>query len=211
MIKNEIGNRYGRLVVIERRGQTKGRQALWKCVCDCGIEVITQGASLRNGHTSSCGCLQREETSKARKTHGMRFHPAYKVYLQARARCQNPKNKSFKNYGGRGIEFRFKTFEEFWGCLGSTWVEGLSIERGNNEGHYEAGNVKWATTYEQLRNQRSNIWIEFNGKSMVLADWSRELGISKPTLSARYKLFGSDPDKLFSPVNQAMSKARCRK
>ena len=54
---NEIGNKYGRLTVVEDAGTINGR-AVWKCLCDCGNEIVVKGKYLRNGDTKSCGCLQ---------------------------------------------------------------------------------------------------------------------------------------------------------
>lgn len=62
---NEIGNRYGRLLVIEEAGKNKQRHALWKCQCECGNIITVRGADLRNGHTKSCGCYQRDRTAEA--------------------------------------------------------------------------------------------------------------------------------------------------
>ena len=59
-VKNEIGNKYGRLTVIERAGSTSGGIALWKCKCDCGNETVVAGSKLRNGCTVSCGCRMKE-------------------------------------------------------------------------------------------------------------------------------------------------------
>ena len=63
---DEKGNRYGRLIVIERFKNDKHRQAQWLCRCDCGNSVVVRGGHLRSGTTRSCGCFNREQTSKAR-------------------------------------------------------------------------------------------------------------------------------------------------
>lgn len=57
---NEIGNKHGRLVVVEDAGRSRKGRALWRCVCDCGNEIVVSGHVLRNGNTKSCGCLQRD-------------------------------------------------------------------------------------------------------------------------------------------------------
>jgi len=76
------------------------------------------------------------------------------LFWGARNRCSNPRDKAFKYYGARGIEFRFKSFEEFVEALGPWPGPGYSVDRKNNDGHYEPGNVKWSTKSEQMRNRR---------------------------------------------------------
>lgn len=82
--------------------------------------------------------------------------PEYRVFVSAKARCTNPNHPSFKDYGGRGIEFRFTSFVQFFDEVGhrpegksSTGRALYSINRKNNNGHYEPGNVEWATSKEQ--------------------------------------------------------------
>jgi hypothetical protein len=90
-----------------------------------------------------------------RKRHGMSGMPEYRIWKQARARCNSPRNKDYALYGGRGIEFRFDTFRQFFNELGAR-PEGASLDRfPNNDGHYEAGNVRWATWTQQRLNQRT--------------------------------------------------------
>lgn len=61
-VKNEIGNKYGRLTVLERAENDKYGGAQWLCQCECGNTGIFLGTKLRRGHTKSCGCLRREKT-----------------------------------------------------------------------------------------------------------------------------------------------------
>ena len=58
-VKDMLGKRYGKLVVVERAGTSSGHRALWLCQCDCGGTKITSGRSLRRGAVKSCGCLKR--------------------------------------------------------------------------------------------------------------------------------------------------------
>lgn len=86
----------------------------------------------------------------------------YTIYCQAKDRCNNPRNPSYKDYGARGIKFRFRTFAQFFAEVGprpeGTEPSGraaYSIHRIDNDGHYEVGNVKWATRAEQRSNKRN--------------------------------------------------------
>lgn len=82
-----------------------------------------------------------------------------KAYFNAKYRCTNPSCHAFKDYGGRGIEFRFTSFKQFFTELGLR-PNGMSLERINNNGHYEPGNVKWGTHSEQMKNRRK--WKQIN-------------------------------------------------
>ena len=155
-----VGRRYGRLTVLGNGGR-KGRELLWLCVCDCGKEVVVRGDSLRNGRTKSCWCLHNEATGNRSRKHGESTgrkgvgSVEYRRWLAMRDRCRNPRNKHFKDYGGRGISVcnHWDSYENFLADMGRC-PPGHSIDRVNNNGNYEPGNCRWATASEQRRNQR---------------------------------------------------------
>jgi hypothetical protein len=148
------GQVFGRLQVVWPAGIAKD-QVMWLCCCEDGNLAITRAANLYRGETRSCGCLHREAI-RSRMFRGIPSHesPERRIYWAARERCSNPHNKSYKNYGGRGIQFRFTSFADFWDALGPRPDPSLTIERINNDGHYERGNVCWATRLEQRHNRR---------------------------------------------------------
>ncbi len=152
------GLRVGKLLVKEMVGRGKAGQSIWKCVCDCGKETKVYYSHLRgNRPTLSCGCLNTPEArSKAHMRHGMAYTPEWNSFHAAKKRCTNTNAKSYADYGGRGIEFRFKNFEEFYAEVGPRPEPKFdySLERIDNNGHYEKGNVRWATKAQQARNRR---------------------------------------------------------
>jgi hypothetical protein len=154
--KDITGQRFGRLTVVSYQGKSKKRISLWLCDCDCGCTRIVLSSNLRNGHTKSCGCLQREVTSKLKSAtkHGMKGTPEYAAYHNAKRRCNSPASTDYKYWGGRGIEFKFNSFEEFLVKLGTKPSPKHSIDRKDNNGHYEPDNVKWATASQQMKNRR---------------------------------------------------------
>ena len=187
--KQEVGHRYGRLVVISEGESTPTKQARWICQCDCGkVTRAITGQSLREGRVTQCAECSRSE----RVTHGMTHHPAYASYQGAKARCENPNHVSYHRYGGRGIKFLFKSFEEFWGHLEGSYQPGLSIERINNDGHYEVGNVTWATGYEQNRNMSSNVWYEWKGERKIMADWAKHFDLPPQTIAYHFRVKSPD-------------------
>jgi hypothetical protein len=155
---NLVGLKVGLLEVKEMLGRGVAGQSIWRCACECGGETkIYYSHLLGKRPTKSCGCLNTTEArSASHKTHGMSFTPEWTSFHAAKKRCTNPKFKQFADYGGRGIEFRFKSFEEFFAEVGPRPEPkfSYSLERIDNDGHYERGNVRWATKKQQARNRR---------------------------------------------------------
>lgn len=181
------GQRFGRLTVIAKAEDRPTGCSKWLCQCDCGNTSSVGNNALKSGHTKSCGCLCRELASKASKTHGLSGSNTYMTWAGMKARCTNPNNTKYKDYGGRGItvcDRWLNSFENFLEDMGEC-PEGLSLDRQNNNGNYEPENCRWATREEQLNNKRTNRFIEFDGRSQTLAQWSNELGVKRTTISER--------------------------
>jgi|GEM_PF-1591018 len=179
------GDRYGTLTVVKEADRVRKTVRRWEVVCDCGNTTIVAQSHLRDGHTKSCGKCQPRPVK-----HGLRHHPIYNIYYGAKSRCTDKNNTHWKYYGGRGIKFLFSSFEEFAEEVLDSWSEGLAIDRINTNGHYEKGNVRWVTPAEQNANKRSNIWITHEGKTMIAADWAKELGFTTAGFSRRLKQYG---------------------
>ena len=92
-------------------------------------------------------------------THGMSRTKEYRKYIGAKVRCHNSKHPRFKFYGGRGIKFLFPSFVEFFRELGKC-PKGLTLDRIDTNGHYEQGNVRWATQSVQVSNRREYTWAK---------------------------------------------------
>lgn len=202
-LDNLIGQRFGRLTVIERTENKSGRTA-WKCRCDCGNITTVLANNLKRGFSKSCGCLSKELCSK-RGTHRMKDTKVYREWNGIKQRCLNANNPKYKDYGGRGIKvcdewLEFQAFYDYVSKLPHFGEEGYSIDRIDNNGNYEPDNVRWADKNTQARNKRNNRIVEYNGESMTLTEAAEKSHLKLGTLWTRLKR-GDTGEKLFRPVN----------
>lgn len=155
-IEVEEGQRFGRLVLIREIEAYKGRRK-FLLMCDCTNLTEVSLTNLRKGKTQSCGCLQKERTSSAKKTHGKTHTTVYHSWLGIKQRCYNPNHPDYDLYGGIGLgiyEEWKESFENFYSFIGDPpdgqrW----SIERLNNDIGYLPGNIEWALPEKQARNK----------------------------------------------------------
>lgn len=184
--KNIVGDRFNRWTVISRAENWRGVAAQWLCRCDCGTERIVLGASLRSGHSTSCGCAMKELAPTRRMTHGKSKTTTYKIWSGMHDRCRNPNSRWFHCYGGKGIRVceSWSSFENFVADMGER-PAGLSIERLDSSKDYSPANCVWATPKAQSRNTSRNRHVEFNGESKCVAQWAEDRGIPRKTLIAR--------------------------
>lgn len=160
-------------------------QAKWLCHCECGNWTIQDAYRLKKGTAQSCGCNAGKHGAI---THGDSYAPECEAYLSAKYRCQNIQHQSYPQYGGRGIEFRFTSYEQFLEHIGRRPSAEYSLDRINNNGHYEIGNVRWATRLQQARNQRRNVIITALGNSKIRSQWAAETGLGIATIRDRIKV-----------------------
>ena len=165
---NMAGQRIGRLTVI-KQVPSASTNARWLCKCDCGNEITVLGTTLRRGESQSCGCYRADYWRKQQTKHGLCHTSVAHTWYGMRQRCNNKRHHAYKNYGGRGIsvcpqwEKSFEAFYEYVSALPHYGEEGRTLDRINNDGNYEPGNVRWATKKEQSMNRRK--------------PWKRKFGI----------------------------------
>lgn len=181
------GQTFVRWTVLHRVENSKNGDAKWLCQCGCGVKRPVLARSLRNGDSTSCGCLSAERLARRRK-HSWCEKAEYRAWKAIKRRCLNPKDAKFPDYGGRGIKVCdrwLNSFEAFLEDMGARPSLQHSIDRIDNNGHYEPGNCRWATSSQQNKNTRSNRRYVYQGREQCLSDWASELGIKYTTLRAR--------------------------
>jgi len=124
--------------------------------------------------------------------------PEYIVWSAMRDRCNNPKNKRYSRYGGRGIVIceQWGDFAVFLADMGPRPSLVSTIERVDNDGNYEPSNCRWATRAEQNQNQSHTRTLTALGRTQSVSEWAREIGISRESLRDRLQRGMSVADAL---------------
>lgn len=190
---DHTGHQFGRLTVLSKinHRDTAGRpQVKWRCICECGNETIVHGGSLRRGDTVSCGCYMDESRRLRGIKHGAVGTKLYNTWLNIRARCGNPDNPAYKDYGARGIRVWVDwdiSFEAFAAYVGAPPSAQHSIGRINNDLGYVPGNVRWETAHEQSINKRNTVQITVRNETMPLRVAADRFGVAYDTLHYRVR------------------------
>ncbi len=158
---DRTGQRFGRLVALERNGANVLKKALWRCRCDCGTEVCVPSGSLVTGNTTSCGCWLQEQITK----HGGTNKGSYNTWRAMLRRCNNPRDKDYPRYGGKGITVceHWHEYINFAADMGEPNGD-ETLDRINTYGNYGPENCRWAGATTQNRNVR----VRANSKTGVV-------------------------------------------
>lgn len=155
------------------------RRALVRC--DCGREFAVDLYKMTSGRTKGCGCLNGEK-------HGLRKTPEYNIWHNMMRRCSDPKNKSFKNYGGRGVKVceRWKgSFSTFLSDMGPRPPK-TTLEREDVDGDYSPKNCRWALRIDQALNQRRTVRVTWGGAQMTIREVAKAENVSYRFLYRKY-------------------------
>lgn len=213
------GQKFNRLTAIDSyQKRVRNRShVVWRCQCECGNRHEVTTDQLRSGGVKSCGCLRRERTSQANTKHGKSGTRIYSIWIQMLARCTKPRSTMYPSYGARGIRVceRWSTsFDAFLQDMGEPPTPKHSIDRIDNNGHYEPGNCRWADPKTQGNNARHNRIIEFRGESMTLSQWAERVGMRYQLIQARLSRLGWTVERALteqpSPIRQAGQSRRSR-
>lgn len=195
-LRDLTGQRFSRLLVL-RRGDNVGRNTMWVCRCDCGLEKPIARKHLLGGRTRSCNCLNTE-AKRARITHGgarldgRQQSDEYLTWKRIRLRCLNPKATRFCDWGGRGIKICpewINDYAAFLRDMGRRPSNRHSIDRyPDPNGNYEPGNCRWATPAQQARNSRQAKLTEASAEAIRQAV---SAGVPRKQLRQQYGISSS--------------------
>lgn len=199
-IRELTGQRFGRLQVIERAENSKTGKPMWKCICDCGTECVVHGSALVGGYTKSCGCYRREIPKTTRYVHGgcsrRTRDRLYAVWNMMKQRCNDPNNRAYSSYGGRGIKVcdewngSYAAFREWAYANGydeNSTHRDCTIDRIDNDKGYSPENCRIANAKTQANNTRKTRYITYKGETKPFTVWAEEAGLKVATLRNRLK------------------------
>jgi len=206
---NIIGEKYNLLTVIEEvepyiYESKKGRcvkTRRYKCKCDCGNETVVRQGCLRNGDTKSCGCLHAQLASERKTIHGQshtHVTKEYRTWQSMKNRCYNPNERSYKDYGAKGIEVCpqwLNDFQQFYEDMGPAPSPQHSIERIDFKSNYEPSNCIWLETKYQAHNRSNNTLNEDlvryirqqRDRGVRQCDVARELNLNPSSVGKIYR------------------------
>lgn len=129
-------------------------------------------------------------TKTTRSYHGGTGTPEYITWSGTKNRCFNKNDVDYPYYGGRGIKvcerwLGVNGFSNFLEDMGERPTPKHTLDRKDNDGNYEPSNCKWETRLTQANNTRQNHILEFNGRKQTIAQWAREIGVSRDALKYR--------------------------
>ena len=183
LLHDLTGQTFGRWIVLER-APNRGRYVCWLCRCQCGNTGIVRSGNLVTETSRSCGCLHIDTIT----THKQTDTPEYSTWTAMKSRCYTKSNAGYPYYGGRGItvcERWLHSFPNFLVDMGHKPTPNHSLDRIDSNGDYCPENCRWALQETQDNNRRSNRFITFNDKTQTVAQWAKEVGLTRTALLSR--------------------------
>lgn len=214
-----LENRQFGLLMVIGQSELRGRYRYWPVQCNCEAKTkkwVRAGNLLSKNGITSCGCKVAVAVGNSHRIHGFSATPTGNSWYKMISRCYEKSNPDYTEWGGRGIKvcaFLRASPVNLVMMIGLKPPGKKSIDRIANELHYSCGgcdecltngwkfNIKWSTDREQSRNKRNNIWITHEGRTQIVADWAKEIGVDRNTIVKRFKRG--------LPINEPIPRSGC--
>lgn len=201
-----VGKRFGRLTITEFLGTHKFSDKYYLHVveakCDCGLVDNYSAATIKVGHSLSCGCYAKERASEVHTIHGhasgYKTTRAYRSWHAMKRRCNDPKNNYYHRYGGRGIKVCdrwLNSFEDFLNDMGEPPLNHTLDRYPNKNGNYEPTNCRWATGSQQMHNISTNVFHLYKGEYLCVSDLEKISTVTSKTIRHRINNLGWDAER----------------
>lgn len=179
----EIGDVFGRLTIVKQLDTIEYKKR-FLCRCGCGRETIYTMSNLINGNIKDCPCMYD----------GLSKHRLYGVWKDMMRRCYNSSDSTYKYYGGRGItvcDEWASDAKNFYKDMDDLYIDGLQLDRIDNNGNYCKSNCKWSTREEQMNNRSNNIILFKNGVRITVKELSKIFNMSAGSILYRIEKYGN--------------------
>lgn len=198
------GQKFGRLVAIQRVRVNKHGKSIWQFQCDCGKLHEATSGDVRFSRTKSCGCLHDRQNFLSRT-------PEYSSWANMMLRCYQETSRTFSHYGGRGITVceRWHDFKNFYSDMGKR-PDNTTLDRIDSSGNYEPSNCRWANSFQQSRNRSNNRKFTIAGVTLTMAEWSRKVGKSKGMIRHRMNNLGMTFEEAISTPSRYGKSRPCK-
>lgn len=176
--KDISGRRFGNWKVIGRTKQTgASRNAMWMCVCDCGVRKPVLGTHLRAGRSAGCRSCSGAKISKSKTIHGECGCRTYSCWMNMRSRAASNKTLEARRYAIRNIPVcpAWSSYKSFVADMGHCPSDTHTIDRIDNTRGYSKENCRWATQTQQQRNKSSNRIVDYCGEALCVSEFAERL------------------------------------
>jgi hypothetical protein len=203
LLASEVGKRYGMWTIINRPIPLSKAQKLWAICAHCQKAYLVNLSDMKVGRSTACKGAARTNAYYAQMPKGVARTLCVRYNRIQGATNPTSTNPAYASYRARGIQNRFRSCEGFvryvWETLPHPTYRGMEIDRIDNDGHYEPGNLQLATRLENAQNRSCNIVVEYMGRRMSASMFHRAAGLTchHSTTLARLKA-GSTPEEIIS-------------
>jgi hypothetical protein len=181
---DNVGKKIGKLTILSvyKEDKLNSCRKFYRCICDCGNyrEMRTDQLDTMN---QSCGCARVVGPAISRTKE-------YITWQAIKYRCNISTGRASKVYHNKGIQVCpewLDSFPKFLEDMGLAPSPDHSIDRINNDEGYSKANCRWATAKQQCRNRRTNVFVEYQGENLCIAEWAERFNLPYSVISFRIK------------------------